>query len=99
MQLRPGSTPTRDMVEALTILAQPARVTITVGSESHSCDVQAGVGVCTSPLNGSTDHAVVSAMVSRNNTTVSAARSPWPVLATPPVQDLQYTATIGRSAL
>jgi hypothetical protein len=37
----------------------------------------------------------VAAVVTRGTATVTTARSSWRVLRHPPVQDLEYTATIG----
>jgi hypothetical protein len=57
-----------------------------------SCRVAAGEDVCTVPLGlGS-----VSVRVVRDGNTVAAASSPFPVTATPYVQDLEYAAVSSR---
>ncbi|MDP9417061.1 MAG: glycoside hydrolase family 71 protein [Actinomycetota bacterium] len=87
MQLRGGS-PARDTIEALTFLRAPATVVITVGSRRASCEVHGGVDTCTVPLGVGT----VSARVLREGREVATVESPFPVTATPEVQDLQYVA-------
>ncbi|MDP9417051.1 MAG: DNRLRE domain-containing protein, partial [Actinomycetota bacterium] len=93
MALRGGS-PARDTVEALTFLKAAGSVTITVGSKTHTCAVDAGVDTCTVPLSPGT----VAAKVVRNGTTVASVTSPHKVTSTPYVQDLQYVgASSGRT--
>lgn len=91
MNLRGGS-PARDTVEALTFLTAPATVTISTGGRKSSCEVPAGVGVCTVPLGLGT----VSASVVRQSATVAAVTSPYVVTDSPEVQDLQYVAVSSR---
>jgi hypothetical protein len=87
-----GGSPPRDTVEALTFLTAPATVEVTVGGHMTSCRVAAGEDVCTVPLGlGS-----VSVRVVRDGNTVAAASSPFPVTATPYVQDLEYAAVSSR---
>ncbi len=95
MTLRPGSTPARDNAEALVFLTAPGTVTVRAGGRIARCALPTGVGVCTVPLPTRDTDLAVSAYLDRSGVIVSAADSPWPVLAQPPVQDLQYTATIG----
>ncbi len=91
----PGS-PGRDTIEALTFLTAPATVTIKAGATTTRCDAPAGVGVCTVPLGLGT----VSATVTRAASVVASVVSPYPVTATPYVQDLEYVGvSSGRSGL
>jgi hypothetical protein len=91
MHLRGGS-PARDDVQALTFLTHSAKVTITVGGVSHTCNVPAGVGRCLAPLR--VGH--VSVVVKRAGHTVTRVRSPYAVTANPYVQDLQYVGASSR---
>ncbi len=94
MNLRGGSTPARDTVEALTFLTAAATVEVRVGTQTHTCSVPAGPGTCTVPLSPGT----VSARVVRGGTDVTAVTSPYAVTSSPSVQDLQYVAvSSGRS--
>lgn len=94
MTLRGGSSPARDTVEALTYLVAPATVQLQVGDTHYSCAAPAGPGVCTVPLSMGT----VSVQVVRAGTDVAGVTSPFPVTATPYVQDLQYVGvSSGRS--
>lgn len=89
MQPRPGTSTPQDTVEALTFLTTPGTVTTTVGTQSSSCAVPAGVGVCSVPLGTGS----VSTIVTNSAGTVLATKSsPNQVTATPYVQDLQYVA-------
>ncbi len=92
MTLRPGSTPARDTVEALSLLSAPATVIVQVGTRTTTCQVSAGVSACRAPL------AVgrVSVRVTRGAGLVASATSPWLASATLPVQDLQYVAVSSR---
>lgn len=92
MTLRSGSNAARDTVEALTFLKAAGTVKIKVGTASYSCAVDAGVDTCTVPLSTGT----VSASVVRSGTTVAAVTSPYKVVSTPYVQDLQYVAAGSR---
>ncbi len=85
MKLRGGS-PSRDTVEALSMLTAPATVSITVGGVTTSCSAPAGVSVCTVPLQlGRAAVAVV-----RNGAIVASVATRQTITATPYVQDLQY---------
>ncbi|MCU1648145.1 MAG: hypothetical protein JWN03_8420 [Nocardia sp.] len=95
MSLRPGSTPARDNAAALAFLTAPGTVTVRTGDRVTQCALPAGLGVCTAPLPTSDSDITVGADLDRSGAVVLAAESPWPVRAHPPVQDLQYTATIG----
>ncbi|WP_454602546.1 endo-1,3-alpha-glucanase family glycosylhydrolase [Microbacterium trichothecenolyticum] len=82
------STPARDMVEALVWLPTPATVQITVGGTTTSFSAPAGVSAYTVPLKlGS-----VSAKIVRSGATAESVTSPYAVVSTPYVQDLQYYA-------
>lgn len=87
MALR-GGTPARDTVEALAFLTAPATVRVTTGGTTTSCDLPAGVGSCLVALRPGT----VSVQVERSSAVVASVTSPYPVDATPHVQDLQYVA-------
>ncbi len=89
MVLRGGSSPARDTVEALAFLTEPATVSLTVGGTTTTCRLPAGVGVCLAPLRPG----AVSARVVRGGAAVATAVSPYPVVASPDVQDLQYVAS------
>ena len=85
MKLRGGS-PSRDTVEALSILTAPATVSITVGGVTTSCAAPAGVSVCTVPLQlGRAAVAVV-----RSGALVASVATRQTITGTPYVQDLQY---------
>lgn len=87
MSLR-GGTPARDTVEALSFLTAPATVSVTVGGVTTSCTAAAGVSSCVAPLRPGT----VGVVVTRSSGAVASVASPYPVDATPYVQDLQYVA-------
>ena len=89
MVLRGGSSPARDTVEALAFLTEPAPVSLTVGGTTTTCRLPAGVGVCLAPLRPG----AVSARVVRGGAAVATVVSPYPVVASPDVQDLQYVAS------
>ena len=82
------STAARDMVEALVWLPSAATVQITVGGTTTSFSAPAGVSAYTVPLKLGT----VSAKIVRSGATVDSVTSPYTVVATPYVQDLQYYA-------
>ena len=93
MQITAGS-PASDLVEALTFLTAPATVTVTVGGETTTCDLPAGVNACDAPLRAGR----VSVHVTRGATNVASVTSPFVVTLRPRVQDLQYIAvSSGRS--
>ncbi|MDP9435735.1 MAG: glycoside hydrolase family 71 protein [Actinomycetota bacterium] len=91
MRLRGGS-PARDTVEALTFLTRPGKVTLHVGTRTHTCAVDAGVDTCVVPLGPGR----VSAEVRRGGDVVAQVASPHLVSETPYVQDLQYVAASSR---
>lgn len=93
MKLRGGS-PARDTVEALTFMTSPGTVTVTVGSQSYLCAVNAGVDTCTVPLAKGT----ISAVTARSGVATAAVTSPHTVTRSPIVQDLSYVmASSGRT--
>lgn len=88
-----GSTnDVRDTVEALVFLTKPATVEITVGGAKKTFNAPAGVSAYTVPLKVGT----VQAKIVRSGTAVKTADSPYKVVATPRVQDLQYYAVTGK---
>ncbi|MFI9597399.1 endo-1,3-alpha-glucanase family glycosylhydrolase [Nonomuraea sp. NPDC052265] len=88
MALRGGSTAARDTVEVLTMLTAPGKVLVTVGGTTQSYDAPAGVSAKTFPLKAG----AASATVTRGSATAAKVVSPYPVTATPYVQDLHYRA-------
>lgn len=89
MVLRGGSSPARDKVEALVFLTEASTVAVKVGGTTTTCELPAGVGVCLAPLRPGS----VSARVVRGGAAVASIVSPYPVVAAPDVQDLQYVAS------
>ncbi len=83
-----ATTPARDTVEALVFLTKPAQVSITTSAGTKRFDQPAGVSAVTVPLAVGT----VSAELSRDGQVVKKVTSPYPVVATPEVQDFQYWA-------
>lgn len=84
----------RDTVEVLTLLRAPASVTVNIGGTKRTFDAPAGLSSVTFPLLlGS-----VSATASRSGTPIATVNSPFRVVSTPSVQDLQYYAvsSLGR---
>jgi hypothetical protein len=88
MLAREGSSTPRDTVEALVYLTAPAQVTVTVGTQRYTWSAPAGQSAHTVPLGTGT----VSAVVVRGGRTTASVTSPYRVVATPLVQDLQYHA-------
>jgi hypothetical protein len=86
------STPARDMVEALVWLPSPGTVQLTVGGTTTSFSAPAGVSAYTVPLQLGT----VSAKIVRSGTTAKSLISPYTVVSTPYVQDLQYYAASSK---
>lgn len=82
----------RDKAEALVFLTAPATVEITVGGTKSTFNAPAGVSAFTAPLKVGS----VQAKIVRSGTAVKTAASPYKVLTTPNVQDLQYYAVTGR---
>lgn len=88
MRLREGSSPARDSVEVLAFLTAPATVEIVSGGRTTRCALPAGVQPCLAPLGTGT----VTARAVRGGAAVASVVSPYPVVAVPRVQDLQYVA-------
>lgn len=87
----PTSVRPRDAIEVVAFATAPAKVSLSTGSEVHSCDVAAGRSICTFPLSlGS-----FSATMTRGGATVASARSNADVVAAPYTQDLQYRVVGG----
>lgn len=82
----------RDEVEALVFLTAPATVQITVGGSTSTFNAPGGVSSFTAPLKLGT----VQAKVIRGGAAVKSADSPFAVVGTPNVQDLQYYAVTGK---
>ncbi|MBO0926691.1 DNRLRE domain-containing protein [Cellulomonas sp. zg-ZUI199] len=95
MELMSGgttSTKPRDTVEVQTFLTAPAAVTVRIGSATHTYTAPAGVDARTFPLAlGS-----VSASATRSGATIARVTSPFTVVSSPLVQDLQYVAASSR---
>ncbi|WP_194420395.1 endo-1,3-alpha-glucanase family glycosylhydrolase [Microbacterium abyssi] len=82
----------RDTAEALVFLTAPATVEITVGGSTTRFDAPAGVSAFTAPLKVGS----VQAKIIRAGAAVRTADSPYEVVDTPKVQDLQYYAVTGK---
>lgn len=82
----------RDKVEALVFLTAPATVQVTVGGTTSTFNAPAGVSAFTAPLKVGS----VQAKIVRGGTAVKTAVSPYKVVTTPNVQDLQYYAVTGK---
>lgn len=82
----------RDTVEVLTVLRAPAKVTVSIGGVARTIDAPAGVSAATFPLRVGS----VSATASRNGAQIAAVNSPFRVVSTPNVQDLQYYGVSSR---
>jgi fibronectin type 3 domain-containing protein len=91
MKLRGGS-PSRDTVEALSMLTAPGTVSVTVGGVTTSCAAPAGVSTCTVPLQSGR----AAAAVVRNGSLVASVATTQTITAKPNVQDLQY---VGAASL
>ncbi|TFV88392.1 hypothetical protein E4P40_10010 [Blastococcus sp. CT_GayMR20] len=86
MELRRGSSPTRDDVEVLSFLTAPATVTVTIGQETHEYEAPAGVSAFRAPL----QVGEISAGAVREGSDDVSVTSPFPVQETPEIQDEQY---------
>lgn len=82
----------RDTVEALVFLTAPSTVEITAGGKTSTFSAPAGVSAFTVPLK----IGAVSARVVRGGAPVRTAVSPFAVVRTPQVQDLQYYGVRGQ---
>ncbi|KJK53549.1 glycoside hydrolase family 71 protein [Streptomyces sp. NRRL F-4428] len=93
MSLRKGSAPSRDTVEVLSFLTQPASVRTTVGTAEGAHDAPAGIHSKLLPLRTGAS----SAHVVRDGTATVKVDLPFRVDHKVEVQDLQYrAATSGR---
>jgi hypothetical protein len=89
---RAGTSTPRDRVEVLSFLTAPADVRVDVGATGQTYQAEAGAHATSFPLAvGNCDVSVV-----RSGATVAAVASPWTVVQTPVVQDLQYHASGSR---
>jgi hypothetical protein len=96
MALRPGSSPARDTVEALSFLTAPANVTVKVGDYTETYAAPAGEYAKTFPLNTGE----VSATIVRSDASSLTVTSPALVKASLPGQDLLYRfVSSGRSGI
>ncbi len=86
------SNPAQDTVEVQTFLTAAAQVTVRIGADQYTYTAGAGVQWRSFPLRTGS----VSATATRNGTTIGVARSQHPVVARPPVQDLQYYGVSSR---
>lgn len=91
MTLMPTSSPPSDLIEVVAFATAPSQVYLSAGTQTYSCDVPEGRGICTFLLSlGS-----ISAILVRDGVVVGTARSNADVTATPYVQDLQYRVVGG----
>jgi hypothetical protein len=94
MTLRGGSSPARDQVEVLTFLRQAGAVEVRVGAATYRYNAPAGFYAYLAPLATGT----VSAKATTTDGRVTAVTSPFTVVSTLAVQDLQYRfVSSGRS--
>lgn len=91
MTVAPTSTPPTDLIEVVAFSAAPSQVYLSAGTQTFSCDVPAGRGICTFPLS----LGAISAVLLRDGVVVGSAHSNADVTATPYVQDLQYRVVGG----
>lgn len=91
MYLVPTSVPARDAIEVVAFATAPAQVIVNAGTQSYSCDVPAGRGICTFPLSVGS----ISAEMRRDGAVTATARSDRDVTDIPYVQDLQYRVVGG----
>ncbi len=84
-----GGTAGRDNVEALVFSQSAGTVSITTGGRTTSCAVDAGIDTCTVPAG----NGAVSAKLVRGSTQVASLTSPYPVSASPYIQDFEYTGS------
>lgn len=96
-ELRQGSVPARNTVEAVSLLTAPATVTIDVGGRQTVCDAPTGLNTCVATIAAlGRPEVEVSVQVSRNGKPVLDFASPHRIIAAPAVQDLTYTMSAGR---
>lgn len=88
MTLRPGSSSARNKVEALVFLKSAATVTINSGGTISTFSGSAGINSFLADLH----YGTISATVTRAGVTTASVTSPYKVVSTPYVQDLQYYA-------
>ncbi|WP_424805708.1 glycoside hydrolase family 71 protein [Rhodococcus sp. 27YEA15] len=86
MVLRAGSAPVSDTVEVLTYLVASAAVEVTTGGITTTCQVGAGVDVCTVPAGVGS----VSAHVVRDGVQVAVVQGHSEITSTPAVQNMEY---------
>ncbi|WP_336646048.1 endo-1,3-alpha-glucanase family glycosylhydrolase [Microbacterium sp. USHLN186] len=82
------STPARDTVEAVVWMKAAGTVRITVGGKTTTVSAPAGMSAHTVALGLGT----VSASIERSGSVTAKLTSPYKVVSTPKVQDLQYYA-------
>ena len=90
MTLRPGSSPSRNTVEAMAFLTSPATIKITTGSTVTNFSASAGVNVFTTPLTTGN----ISASIVRSSSVILNVSTACAVTHTPYVQDLQYISAV-----
>lgn len=78
----------RDTAEALVFLTNPASVTLTSGSQTRTVTLPAGISTVLVPLGFGT----TSSSINRGSQVVKSVISPYPVIESPIVQDMQYFA-------
>lgn len=92
MKLRSGSSPARDTVEVVSMLAQAGTVRVTIGGQVEEYAAPAGLAVRLFPLRAGAS----SAALIRAGATVATVVSPWAVTGQPAVQNLEYRAAGSR---
>ncbi len=92
LQLRPGSSPAVDLVEAVSFATGPATLRLVVGTSETSCEVSRGLSVCTAPL-GSGE---IRTELVREGAVVASVASPYQLEEAPAAEDLQYVSVTSR---
>lgn len=83
--------PASNNFEVVAFATEPSHISLQIGILHYSCDVPAGRGTCTFPL----DFGSISAEMSRRGIVVATAKSNADVTFRPYVQDLQYRVVGG----
>ncbi|WP_425839691.1 endo-1,3-alpha-glucanase family glycosylhydrolase [Microbacterium sp. PA5] len=87
-----NTTAPRDTVEVVTMLTEPATVTLRVGSATHTIDAPAGLSAHTVPLRTGK----VSASAARGGSVFATATTDEPVVSSPEIVNLLYAAATSR---
>lgn len=86
MESTDGTIADFDFVETTVFLTQSATLEVSVGGQTYTYALDAGMQVVTSPLSVGT----VSARILRNSQVVTSVASPYAVSDSPTIQDMQF---------